>query len=1612
MRKRLLSLFCALSLLLTLLPTSAFAVENGAEGTTAQTKDTEVAETATEKTELVSLTADELDDPYEGLSGDDLLMGYLYSISGLNEASPFRAPTKPLTGLLKDVETDLKNRIAQVAEGNLASTKFEFKDVKWSMTPEKWGISGDVFKEVDTADGKKPRLTDEAKAAVEKKLDSNELLHKLLSDMPYELYWFDKTVGMETVYSYMTSLVEGELVVSTPVISMTVSVDYAQKEGESYRVYETDTNKTKAVAGTPEKAKAVVDMHNGKSDYEKLVAYSDYIKDRVSYDDDAAKWVPNGQVYYTNSPWQLINVFAPDEASGKNKVVCEGYAKAFQYLCDLTTFADNGIQCALVTGNMTGSDGKTGPHMWNVVHMDDDKNYLVDVTNCDENTIGAPDQLFLCGATATTEGKVYTATTNSNNIVYTYGEDTLNNYEGMNILNLATENYKRPAALTGSVTITGEAKIGQTLTADTTGLTSTDSTALGTLTYQWYRVKGSEVTRIVDADGETYTPNDAADVDSKIKVVVFALNCTGNKEDITENTVAKADSTIFINATTAPKTVEYTGNAVAYPAQSDVTKTGSNGEVTFTYYTNAACKEDNTTTLADHGATAPGGAPKNAGEYWVKATVAADETHDGETSDAAAFKITPKGIDGLSVDVTEAQTTVKGDGSFVQPTLKGLNDEKVNYTLTYSIAADTDSGVAVVTNGTYADAKASLANAKADKTITVSYTFTATATDGTNYTGTKTGSITVTVKDIAFTVNNAPASADNAVTVKPAPTYGDTWAEIVTVKSSDITAKVGDQNVEGTYTVVSSDDDAAVRPKAGDNKSYTVKFTSADNAYKDVTVFTGSITVTAKPVTIAGLSVADKEYDGTTTATVTGAAIDGKVDSDKLTLKTGSATFDNANAGTGKTVTIIGYELEGEDKDNYTLTQPTGITGNITPAPLTIESVTVAAKTYDGTKTATVQSVNFTGMKKSETLDKNDYTVTGEFDTADAGENKNVTVTVTLKDTDTAKNYTLENGGIFKKENAKIDKADQDKPTLTISSAQAFVGDKSVPTLTADGGKTGSYTYTSSDTDVAMVDETTGKLTIKAAGTTELKVMSKGNGNYKDSTESDAVQLKVLSSMTLTVMDTKAKTEELKAHLKNQGAITVGEPKREDGTNNFIVEVKGNRPLIAYESSDSSQTGLHKWIGLLIGQFTVNGGAAAKLDTLEYAIGTADNWHNLTEQDVNDANPVGGDGTQLVLWIKTDVDNSRVIFLKDSSGNVAQLTINFTEYTTTPVTPSQPGGGSTSGSGTVKTDTVTNPDGSVTKTETKRDGTVIETTTGKDGSVSKTTTNPNGSSVTETKAADGSTGTVKTDERGQTKAETTLSSKAIETAKRNGEPVKAPVEVKATRDSSTAPTVKIELPRNSGDTKVEIPVTNVKPGTVAVIVHPDGTEEIVKNSLPTEDGIQLTVNGGATVKIVDNSRDFIDTQNHWAKDAIDFVSARELVNGMNDSIYAPNNSTTRAQLWTILARQNDADLSGGTNWYEKAQLWAKDKGVSDGANPNGTINRAQMVTMLWRTMGQPTAGGTANFTDVPADSYYASAVAWAVENGITDGVGDGRFDPAATCTRAQIATFLRRAVAE
>ena len=262
--------------------------------------------------------------------------------------------------------------------------------------------------------------------------------------------------------------------------------------------------------------------------------------------------------------------------------------------------------------------------------------------------------------------------------------------------------------------------------------------------------------------------------------------------------------------------------------------------------------------------------------------------------------------------------------------------------------------------------------------------------------------------------------------------------------------------------------------------------------------------------------------------------------------------------------------------------------------------------------------------------------------------------------------------------------------------------------------------------------------------------------------------------------------------------------------------------------------------------------------------------------------------------------------------------------------------------------------------------------------------------------------------KGMITAEVQLSEKAIANAEKSGEAVKLPVEVKAGKNIKAASTVTINLPEGAGKTKVKIPVKNMTVGTVAVLVNADGTEKIVKKSVAAKDGVQLIVDEDTTVKLVDKAKNFKDTKKHWAKDSIDFVSARGLMNGKSSTAFAPEAKITRARLWTILARWEDVDLTGGKKWYSKARAWAKNQGISDGSRPNAAITRAEAITMLWRAQGKPAAEQETAFKDVSSDEYYAQAVAWAKEKGIAQANSKGRFNQDAACTRAEIAAFLYR----
>lgn len=226
------------------------------------------------------------------------------------------------------------------------------------------------------------------------------LMSAVVTDHPLEMYWYDKTKG--TLVSFDGYLTE---------FSLSVSAEYSNGK------YAVNSEHVAMVQKAAENAQDIVAKYSSLTDREKLEGYKNEICSLVSYNTDAANL--SNQEY--GNAYQLVWVFDGDETTN---VVCEGYSKAFQYLCDMTDFVSD-VYCITVTGVMDGGTG-SGAHMWNIVTMES-VNYHVDVTNCDENTIGYPDKLFLSGFSMTYEDRCdkFAAIFNRNVITYEYDKETV-----------------------------------------------------------------------------------------------------------------------------------------------------------------------------------------------------------------------------------------------------------------------------------------------------------------------------------------------------------------------------------------------------------------------------------------------------------------------------------------------------------------------------------------------------------------------------------------------------------------------------------------------------------------------------------------------------------------------------------------------------------------------------------------------------------------------------------------------------------------------------------------------------------------------------------------------------------------------------------------------------------------------------------------------------------------------------------------------------------------------------------------------------------------------------------------------------------------------------------
>ena len=148
----------------------------------------------------------------------------------------------------------------------------------------------------------------------------------------------------------------------------------------------------------------------------------------------------------------------------------------------------------------------------------------------------------------------------------------------------------------------------------------------------------------------------------------------------------------------------------------------------------------------------------------------------------------------------------------------------------------------------------------------------------------------------------------------------------------------------------------------------------------------------------------------------------------------------------------------------------------------------------------------------------------------------------------------------------------------------------------------------------------------------------------------------------------------------------------------------------------------------------------------------------------------------------------------------------------------------------------------------------------------------------------------------------------------------------------------------------------------------------------------------------------------WYYSAVKYVYDNKLMDGVDTYVFAPNDTLTRAMVWTIIARMSGVDTTGGNSWYAKAQEWVITNGISDGENPTAAITREEFVTMLWRLAGEPVyTGDLSRVPDAGSISTWAqNAMLWSYVTGLTEGDENGALTPLATATRAQAAAMIMR----
>lgn len=721
----------------------------------------------------------------------------------------------------------------------------------------------------------------------------------------------------------------------------------------------------------------------------------------------------------------------------------------------------------------------------------------------------------------------------------------------------------------------------------------------------------------------------------------------------------------------------------------------------------------------------------------------------------------------------------------------------------------------------------------------------------------------------------------------------------------------------------------------------------SDGAYCWQTALTGyTLTVGKAGIADADVQVANKTYNGNPQSPDVTVTLGGK------TLELNKDYTISGNTGTNAgdyTLTITGMGNYGGEK--------TGAAWKINPAELTFTANAVS-KQYDGTVTADAD-VTFTGLQKGETLTKGeDYTVTATYNTSlvCGGENQPVTGTVTLNNTDKAKNYVLSSNQI--------------SATGTITQANAVAGTTRVY-IVNNLGKT--YTVNLSEARPEL-----GSGMVYGQYSFALDGILFDDGYYQSNTaEIDNDRL----SIPIQAVDSKTEGK--------VGTIKVKLTSENFADSILTIELHAVNRMIPTGAPTLSKTAIT--YGEPLSTITLSG---TMKDGNEDVAGTF-TWANGTVKP--------NAGKPHATWIFTPNDIEKYV---QTSGDV-EITVNQATPTGEP-----------------KYTLITTSGKTLEDAKLTLLGSTLKPVAG-----SIVWIDENGKTLgNETKVEANKTygWRFTPDDKNYTVLTGSIVLYRVSTGGGGG--------------GSSTPTYTVNSSAKAENGSVTVNTKNaVKGSTVTITVKPDSGYVLDSLIVTDKNGSKLTVtdkgNGKYTFVMpagkVDISASFAEqaesnpfgdvSADDYFHDAVKWAQEKGITGGIGGGLFGPDQSCTRAQIVTFLWRaagspepksaSGFADIPTGS-YYAKAVAWAVENGIANGMAadafaPDASCTRAQSVTFLFRALGKLTSSKTA-FTDVPAGSYYESAVAWATENDITNGIGGGLFGPDNGCTRAQIVTFLYR----